>query len=251
MYYFYSPPPPFYPNYYYQQPVQFLPRNTQTIDESRGSWTPFSWVEKYNYRFNGPENKAEIALTFDDGPDPDFTPTILEKLAKYNVLATFFLLGENAEKYPEIAKDIVAAGHIIGNHTYTHPKSTKLDLDSFKHEVGQADELLTTLSGYRPKFFRPPYGDIDAEKLEWLTKQELFTVQWNLDTDDWRGLSADVITQKVASGAYPGSIVLQHNAKGVPLQGTVDALDLFIPQMQAKGVRFVTLPEMFSTTKER
>jgi len=232
-------------NDFYQQSSIFHPHLV------RGSWTPFSWVEKYHYLFNGPFNRAEVALTFDDGPDPNFTPAILDKLAKYGVKATFFLLGENAEKWPDMARRIVAEGHVIGNHTYSHPKSAGLSMEEFKHEIGKSDELLKTLAGYRPRFFRPPYGDINEEQLYWLTQQGVVTIQWSVDTNDWRGLSGEEIAKTVQAGVYPGSIVLQHNADGVPLQGTVDSLDLFIPQLQSKGVRFVTLSEMFGITKER
>lgn len=232
--------------YYYQQQENFT-----DPDLIRGSWTPFTWVEKYNYFFNGPFNRSEVALTFDDGPDPNFTPVILDKLAKYGVKATFFLLAENIEKWPEMARRIVTEGHIVGNHSYSHPKSTGLDMDEFKHEISKSDELLKFVSGYRPRFFRPPYGDINEEQLHWLTGQGIITIQWTVDTNDWRGLTGAEIAKTVQGAVYPGSIVLQHNADGVPLEGTVDALDLFIPQLQAKGVRFVTLPEMFGVPKDR
>ena len=238
--------------YFYQQLVDFHNQMTQVERFLvRGSWTPFLWVEKYLYVFNGSYNKAEIALTFDDGPDPKFTPAILEKLAKYGVKATFFLLGENTEKWPDIAQRIVAEGHVVANHSYTHPKSSTISLADFQSEIGMSDELLNQLVGYRPRFFRPPYGDINEEQLAWLTSEGMITVQWSVDTNDWRGLAGAEIAKTVGANAYPGSIVLQHNADGVPLQGTVDSLDLFIPQLKDKGVRFVTLPEMFGTTKER
>jgi len=239
-------------NYFYQHwyPHPFLiPTHNPSL--VRGSWTPFTWVEKYNYLFNGPFNRAEVALTFDDGPDPYFTPAILDKLAKYGVKATFFLLGENAEKWPDMARRIVAEGHIIGNHTYAHPKSTNLSLNDFKADFERAECVIEQLAHYKPKFFRPPYGAIDEEQLNWLTQQGVITIQWSVDTNDWQGLSGEEIAKIVVTDVYPGSIVLQHNADGVPLQGTVEALDLFIPQLQSKGVRFVTLPEMFRITKER
>ena len=236
----------------YQQKVGSYQQLTDVeLNLFRGSWTPFAWVEKYLYVFNGSYDRAEVALTFDDGPDPYFTPAILEKLAQYGIKATFFLLGENAEKYPEMARQIVTEGHVVANHTYSHPKSSGISLEAFKHEIGSSDELLNILAGYRPRFFRPPYGDINEEQLAWLTSQGFVTVQWSVDTDDWRGLSGEEIATKVQGGVYPGSIVLQHNAEGVPLQGTIEALDLFIPQLQAKGVKFVTLPEMFGVSRER
>ena len=242
-----------YPDYYYHYYFPMFPRNTAAnpLMNIRGSWTPFSWVEKYNYVFSGPYNKAEVALTFDDGPDPVFTPAILDKLKAHDVKATFFLLGTNIEKFPEIAQRISAEGHVIGNHTYNHPKLTEVSDEVYYDEIQKTDELIQQLVGYKPKFFRPTYGAINENQVKWATEQGMMVTQWTVDTLDWKGLSAEQITQTVTSEAFPGSIILQHNAPDVPLQGTVDALDQIIPQLQAKAARFVTLPEMFGTTKER
>lgn len=236
--YFYYPPLP-YRNYYTNQ---FL---------SRGSWTPFPWVEKYNYAFSGPYNKGEIALTFDDGPDPVFTPMILDKLRKYGVKATFFLLGTNMERFPEIVRRISAEGHVIANHSYSHVDLTQVSEEEYHNQIRKSDEIIENLVGYKPKFFRPPYGTINENQLQWATEQGIMVTQWSIDTLDWQGLSAETITQTVTSNMLPGSIILQHNAPGVPLQGSVDALDQIIPQLQGKDVRFVTLPEMFDMPKER
>ena len=236
--------------FYYYPPLQ---RNyhTNPFLNSRGSWTPFSWVEKYNYIFSGPYNKAEVALTFDDGPDPIFTPLILDKLKRYDVKATFFLLGVNIEKFPEIAKRISEEGHVIGNHTYNHPKLTQVSDEEYHHQIHKSDEIIQSLIGYKPKFFRPTYGAINENQVQWATEQGMMVTQWSIDTLDWQGLSAEIITQTVMRDALPGSIILQHNAPDVPLQGSVDALDQIILGLKGKGARFVTLPEMFGTTKQR
>jgi len=238
-------------NYYYPYPL--LQRNypTNRFFDSRASWTPFTWVEKYNYAFSGPYNRAVVALTFDDGPDPVFTPAILEKLRKYGVKATFFLLGTNIEKFPEIAKQIAAEGHVIGNHTYDHPKLADATDEEYHYQIQKSDELIGHLVGYKPKFFRPPYGSITGSQVQWATEQGMMVTQWSIDTLDWKGLDAETITGTVVANVLPGSIILQHNAPDVPLHGSVEALDQIIPQLQAKAARFVTLPEMFGMTKER
>lgn len=115
----------------------------------------------------------------------------------------------------------------------------------------RTDELIQRLVGYKPRFFRPTYGAINENQVKWATEQDMMVIQWSIDTLDWKGLNGEEITKTVTSSAFPGSIVLQHNADGVPLQGTVEALDLFIPQLQNKGVNFVTLPEMFGLSVER
>lgn len=219
--------------------------------QSRGSWTPFSWVEKYAYAFSGPYNKAEVAITFDDGPDLVHTPRALDNLKKYGVKATFFLLGENVEKYPDVAKRIVAEGHVVGNHSYNHPNFSKVTQEEYHNQILKAGEIIKGIGGYFPKFIRPPYGFINEEQLKWATEQSFMTVQWSIDTLDWKGLSAEEITETVLANAFPGSVILQHTAPDGMLQGSVEALDKMIPQLQSKGARFVTLPKMFGTSKER
>ncbi|EJS67801.1 polysaccharide deacetylase family protein [Bacillus cereus] len=220
-------------------------------EEYRGSWTPFSWVEKYAYAFSGPYNKAEVALTFDDGPDLVFTPKILDKLKQHNVKATFFLLGENAEKFPNVVKRIANEGHVIGNHTYSHPNLAKVNEAEYRNQIIKTEEILKGLAGYAPKFIRPPYGEILENQLKWATEQNFMIVQWSVDTVDWKGVSADTITNNVLGNSFPGSVILQHSTPGGHLQGSVDALDKIIPQLKTKGARFVTLSSMFQTSKER
>lgn len=219
------------------------------MTDVRASWTPYEWVEKYRFAYSGPYNKAAVALTFDDGPDPVFTPQILDKLKAHGVKATFFLLGENVVQYPEIVKRIAAEGHQIGNHTFSHPDLTKIDQGWFQWELQHTDQLIKNLVGYSPRFFRPTYGGIDEPKLAWATKQDYMTIQWTIDTLDWEGRDKGTIANTVTAEAMPGSIILQHNAAGVPLQGSVDSLDIVIPALKQKGARFVTLSEMFGMPK--
>jgi len=216
----------------------------------RGSWTPFNWVEKYAYAFSGPFYKPEIALTFDDCPDPATTGQILDKLKKYGAKATFFLLGENVEKYPDLVKRIVEEGHDVANHSYDHPKYTTLNEQDFKNQVTKTNDLIYKVAGVKPVFLRPPYGEISELQLNWLSSLGMMTVQWTVDTLDWKGLDKKEIANTVEANAVPGSIVLQHSAPGVPLQGSVDSLDIFIPGLQKKGAKFVSLSEMFDFEKK-
>ncbi|KFM98794.1 polysaccharide deacetylase family protein [Bacillus clarus] len=245
---------PYYESYFYTIPYALhapINNQVQTKGEDRGSWTPFSWVEKYAYAFSGPYNKAEVALTFDDGPDLVFTPQILDKLKKHNLKATFFLLGENAERYPNVVKRIANEGHVIGNHTYNHPNLAKVNEDEYRNQIARTEEILKRLIGYAPKFIRPPYGEILENQLKWATEQDFMIVQWSVDTVDWKGVSAEKITNHVLGNAFPGSVILQHSTPGGHLQGSVDALDRIIPELKMKGARFVTLSSMFDTSKER
>ncbi|MGG0275857.1 peptidoglycan-N-acetylglucosamine deacetylase [Bacillus rhizoplanae] len=229
-----------------------FPFQIQSKEEAtRGSWTPFPWVEEYAYAFAGPYNKSEVALTFDDGPDLLYTPQVLDKLKKHSVKATFFLLGENAERYPEVVKRIVNEGHIVGNHTYNHPNLAKVSDEQYHEQILKTENILQKLIGYSPKLFRPPYGIINEDQVKWATEQNFMIIQWSVDTLDWKGLNAEIITNTVLGNTFPGSILLQHSAPGGKLQGSVNALDQFIPDLTSKGARFVTLPKMFNTSKQR
>jgi peptidoglycan/xylan/chitin deacetylase (PgdA/CDA1 family) len=147
---------------------------------------------------------------------------------------------------------MAAEGHIVGNHSYDHPNFVKVSNEEYHNQILKTGEIIQKLTGYFPKFIRPPYGFINEEHLKWANEQRFMIIQWSIDTLDWKGISAEAITEKVFANAFPGSIILQHSApSGAKLEGSVKALDLIIPQLQSKGARFVTLPEMFSTSKER
>lgn len=236
----------------YQQNYSYeWPAPPQTEGLSRGSWTPFPWVENYAYAFSGPYNKAEVSLTFDDGPDSVYTAKILDTLNKYGVKGTFFLLGQNVEKYPDVVKRIAAEGHIIGNHSYSHPDFVKLSDEEYHEQVTKTERLIKRLVGYEPKFMRPPYGSINEKQLAWATNRKMMIVQWTVDTLDWKTKSAQEIADKAVGNSFPGSVILQHSGPGLDLQGSLESLDKTIPQLTSKGARFVTLPQMFNTTKER
>lgn len=238
--------PVYQQNYSYDWPVP-----TQIEDLSRGSWTPFPWVEKYAYAFSGPHNKAEVALTFDDGPDATYTSKMLDTLNKYGVKGTFFLLGQNAEKYPDVVKRMAAEGHVIGNHSYSHPEFVKLSDAEYHEQITKTERIVKNLAGYEPKFIRPPYGAINEQQVAWATNRKNMIVQWTVDTLDWKTTNAQDITNKAVGNSFPGSVILQHSGPGLNLQASLESLDQTIPQLTSKGARFVTLPQMFNLAKER
>ncbi len=217
----------------------------------RGSWTPFSWVEKYAYAFSGPYNKAEVALTFDDGPDLEFTPKILDKLKQHNVKATFFLLGENAEKFPNVVKRIANEGHVIGNHTYSHPNLAKVNEDEYRNQIIKTEEILNRLAGYAPKFIRPPYGEILEKSIKNGPQSKIFViVQWSVDTVDWKGVSADTITNNVLGNSFQVvsyCSILPRWAFARFCRCTRQNHSA----VKNERARFVTLPSMFQTSKRK
>lgn len=203
--------------------------------------------KKYSHYFltNGPRvNK--VALTFDDVPDPRFTPQILDILKSHGVTATFFANGHRIEKYPELFKRIHEEGHAIGNHSYSHPDFNRLTLDQFIKEIQKTEQAAYPYIHYYPKMIRPPYGEITEEQLQWAMAHSYRVVNWNVDSLDWKGIGKDEVIRNIMSGIRPGAIVLQHGGGGVGsnLSGTIQALPEVITRLQALGYELVTVPEL-------
>lgn len=204
------------------------------------------------FKNHGSSKSRKIALTFDDVPDA-FTNKVLDVLKKYNVKATFFILGYRAEAHPEIVRRMVREGHLIGNHSYNHPLLTKISMDKFERQILRTDTILYRIAGYHPKFIRPPYGEINEQQVQWAGKQGYIIVNWNVDSQDWRGLSASRVSRNILSTTRPGSIILQHaggNEGGV-LNGTLEALPYIIERLERQNYQFVTLTEMFHIPQNR
>lgn len=202
---------------------------------------------------NGPSNKRQVALTFDDGPDLEYTPQILDVLKKNNVKATFFLVGKRAQAHPDVVKRMVREGHEVGNHSFSHANLPKVSMAAFQKELQQTDKIIRSLAGYNPKMFRPPYGETNEQQILWLSKNNYTIVNWNVDSLDWKGLSSGQVRDNVLSAIFPGSIVLQHSAggNGEDLSGTVKALPQIIERLRADGVQFVTVSKLLNIPKSR
>lgn len=204
--------------------------------------------KKYQSTFilNGSPDKRQIALTFDDAPDTDFTPKVLDVLKQEGVKATFFVVGNRVEKHPDIVKRMVDEGHMIGNHSYNHANLPKLSDAEFRDQIIKTDELIRQFTGYIPNIVRPPYGNISEEQIKWLASQHKKIVNWNVDSLDWKGLSAEQVRTNVLAHVSPGAIILQHSAGGTgeDLTGTVEALPGIINKLRNDGVTLVTIPEL-------
>ncbi|TYP71380.1 polysaccharide deacetylase family protein [Paenibacillus methanolicus] len=211
----------------------------------------YSWLElqrRYPGTFfvRGSRGSMKVALTFDDVPDPRYTPKVLDLLAKYRVRATFFVLGSKAKAYPAIVARMRKEGHMIANHSYDHPVFTKISVYQFGQQVTQTDRLLRSLAGYSPRFVRPPYGAITPRQIEWAQANGYTVVNWDVDSEDWRSIGSGRIMTNIKSTLQPGSIILQH-AGGGPTQdlsGTVQALPQLIQFLRKKGYDIVPLPEL-------
>ncbi|WP_245851104.1 polysaccharide deacetylase family protein [Paenibacillus herberti] len=216
-----------------------------------------SWItlaRKYPGAFatRGPTSSKRVALTFDDVPDLEYTPQVLDILAREKVKATFFVVGERAAKHPEMVRRIITEGHSVGNHSYDHTSYALLSMRKFEDQIERTGNILHSQIGYTPRFLRPPYGEITPAQLMWTQSRGYFVANWNVDTEDWKGLSAGRILRNVRRTLGPGSIILQHAGGGVgeDLSGTVKALPSLIRILKQKGYELVTIPEMFSESQE-
>ena len=178
-----------------------------------------------------------VAITFDDGPHPTYTPKMLEALKERGVKATFFLLGEEVEKYPEIVKQIEEEGHLIGNHTYYHVDITRLSQREACREILDTSEKITAITGQPVEYIRPPFGNWDKE-LE--CEVMMLPIFWSVDTLDWTTKNEDQIVQKVVTKIEENDIILMHDSYDSTVKAALRIVDL----LQAEGYEFVTADEL-------
>lgn len=190
--------------------------------------------------FFGPTDDKVVALTFDDGPSRSYTPRVLRTLAFHDVEATFFMLGERVEKMPDIAKDVVLAGHEIGNHTWSHPSMRSLWKSQIRDEVCQTNEVIQSATGLRPRLFRPPFGRFAPSAVPLLGALGFDFVLWSADGGDWDVDDPQLIADRIVRDAKPGSIILLHDSKAL----TVEALPLVIAGLRGRGFSIVPASEL-------
>ncbi|GAA1722182.1 hypothetical protein GCM10009745_84070 [Kribbella yunnanensis] len=181
-----------------------------------------------------------VVLTFDDGPDPAYTPRVLEVLAKYDVKATFFEVGKNVARHPELTKRIHAAGHTIQNHTWNHADLRHQTAAGFRKQVGDTDQAIRSAAGITPTCLRPPYGGVSTtvrQRAKALGKE---LVLWTIDSRDWSKPGPAVIEKRVLGGVKSGSVILMHDGGGNRSQ-TIAALPGILEKLKAQGYGFRTL----------
>lgn len=182
-----------------------------------------------------------VALTFDDGPDPIDTPAILDILSKKHVRATFFVLGDAAQSYPNLLKRLKNEGHEIGNHSYSHDYQQRRMIE----EINKTDKVIFAATGIHSYFYRPPGGIISNSQLKSIKLNGQIVALWSVDSKDWQNPGVKQIVINVQKTVFPGAIVLLHDG-GYQRSQTVNALGPIIDSLQAKGYRFVTLSELKS-----
>ncbi len=184
-----------------------------------------------------------VAFTFDDGPHPVHTPELAALFREHGGKATFFVVGRELERYPEVAKALCADGHELGNHTYSHPHLPTLDEARRREELERTDALIAAITGEKPVSFRAPYLDRD-EALDALIREYGFASAGgtNLDAKDWDSPGVDYIVEKTRPSLRPGSVILLHD--GGDRAQTVEAVRRLLPEAVALGLELVTFGEL-------
>lgn len=183
------------------------------------------------------ETEKRVAITFDDGPNPDYTGMLLEGLKERGVSATFFLLGKEVDKYPEVVKQIQEDGHLIGTHSYEHVNLSNLSDNVAVEQVDKTNKAIYAITGEYPEYIRPPFGCCKSN-LDYETT--MIEVMWDVDPKDWNTNNSDVIARRVIDDVENNDIILLHDAS----ESSVKAAFKVIDALQAEGYLFVTVDEI-------
>ena len=187
-----------------------------------------------------------LYLSFDDGPDPNNTPALLDLLEQYNAKVTFFNIGKSVSTWPELVRESASRGHYIADHTWDHGSLEGMSHTQFIDEVGRTRQAILDAAGdlftldRNVRYVRPPYGATDNQTYAYASELGMTIVLWNVDPQDWRRPGADVIATHVVSHAYPGAIILSHDGGGDRSQ-TIEAYRTILPQLQQQGYEFRTI----------
>lgn len=201
----------------------------------------------------GPKGEKILALSFDDGPHPKYTVEILDILKQYDIKATFFVLGMHAEKYPDIIKRQMKEGHEIGNHSYSHVNMKKVPSKVIKEEFIKTQEAIYSITGIKPKVFRPPYGNYNDDVIKIVSSDKSAIVLWTFyqDSKDWSNPGVDSIVETTLSKAQNGDIILFHDYVYKKESHTVEALKIILPKLIDEGYKFVTMSELINFSQEK
>jgi peptidoglycan/xylan/chitin deacetylase (PgdA/CDA1 family) len=203
----------------------------------------------YGRTFIGlPRGTKQIALTYDDGPNDPHTLRLLEVLARHEARATFFLIGRYVRQRPEIAREIIKAGHVVGNHTFTHPLLIFKSDDEIRKELSDCRAALQDAVGEHSNLFRPPFGGRRPGTLRIARELGFTPIMWNVTGYDWTAPPTAVIENKVSKQIRGGDVVLLHDGghkqMGADREQTVLATDHLITRYKSQGYEFVTVPQM-------
>jgi len=195
-----------------------------------------------------------VALTFDDGPYSPYTEQVLDILKEYNVPATFFVVGQNVERYPEVVRRIAIEGHQLGNHTYHHVDLLKVDRKTMAEEIDRTSKAVAAITGDAPHVVRPPHGFRDPAVMEIMAERGLKVVEWSVMSRDWTNPGVEVIVDRTVSKVKNGSIILLHDGDGITSDNSriqsVEATRRIIQTLLAQGYQFVTVDEILAKRED-
>lgn len=203
-----------------------------------------------------PLHEKAVALTFDDGPSPIWTAKILDELKKSNVKATFFMLGEHVQKYPQIAKRVAEEGHEIGNHTFDHHVLIYYTMDELEKEIRDAEKIIKDVTGQVTKYFRPPKAWLTNQEKQKIKEMGYEVILWSLNSKDWVTFDDKYMVRYLMRHIKPGDIILFHDSGGTfSTEGgdrheTVLAVFRLIEKLKERGYRFVTVSELIKLSQE-
>ena len=181
-----------------------------------------------------------VSISFDAAWGNEYTTSLLDTLKKNEVKATFFLVGMWVDKYPESVKEIYSQGHDIGNHSDTHPHLPKKNRETIRNQIENCNNKIEKITGKRPVLFRPPYGDYDNKLIEELQNLNMYTIQWDIDTLDWKDKKCDEMCEIIRKKLAPGSIILMHNGA----KYTAESLDTIIKTIKNAGYNIVSISDI-------
>jgi peptidoglycan-N-acetylglucosamine deacetylase len=212
------------------------PEITAKAQVSQGTGRQGAGDAPMYYINDGPK---AIALTVDDGPDPVYTPQVLKLLAKYQVTATFSMIGTEVGSYPGVVREVAAAGHMIANHTWTHVDLTHLKPVSVADQMNRTTDAIHAVTGTAPMLFRAPYGAWSPAVLRECATTGMTPLDWSVDPRDWARPGVSSIVRNIMRHTRTGSIILEHDGGGNRSQ-TVAALKIVLPRLLAAGYQFRT-----------
>jgi peptidoglycan/xylan/chitin deacetylase (PgdA/CDA1 family) len=201
---------------------------------------PIDWA--MNTTTHGSRDHWRVALTFDDGPDPERTRALLDVLAELEAPATFFLLGKQVDAHPAVAARIAADGHELGNHTYSHRYLPLMRSRRVARELTTTDAAIERATGLVPTLARPPYGGRSSRNVRVFDRCGKRLVLWDVNSFDWKGTSADEIARRVLARVRPGIIVLLHEARDGG-EVTIEAVRLLVPALRDCGYEIATVSD--------
>ncbi len=205
----------------------------------RGSVLPVS-AQRLVPIYKVDTEEKKIAITIDGVWGAEYTPGILELLAEHNITITFFFGGYWLEKYPDMVRRIADGNHEIGNHSFTHPHCSQLSREKFREELRKTSDLVFALTGTRPLFFRPPFGDYSNMVIEVSEEEGMQVIQWSIDSLDWKNPGVDFIVRRIMGHVGPGDIILMHNNG----EHTLEALTILIPKLLEANYKIVPLSKL-------